>query len=508
MVERDPGSQEPEAIIANGISTDGLDAIRTALGGLPAGLEAPVVVIDGRLQLRRTERVTFARPPIDVLFASVAMGREPSGVILSGNGRDGARGLQAIKAGGGTTIVQDPRDLPRAAIAGHGTDFTVPLDEIAPTILALMSRRRDAASEGRVSGEVEPGSRYHWMTSSSRLTLEAEAPGGPRGSAERWPQPGPRWDTSEAGVPRALPHGPVALGLHRQAGGPAWTVDGRRGRETMGLKDVLVHVDNDPTCSTRLDVAVTLAVTHGAHLVGLHVMGEPWLPLHVAVEVPPDFQEQQRRHFSEQARRAETRFRERAERDGIADEWRLAEGDIVGTVQLHARYADLTIVGQALDLETAPAELRLLPEELVLGVGRPVVIVPRYGTFERVGTRVLVAWNGSREATRAIHDAMPILKRATKVTVLSIDPAGKAVRRLPSADIALHLARHGVVAEADSTPSLDLAVGDILLSRAFDMGVDLIVMGAYGHSRVREMVLGGATRALLQQMTVPVLMSH
>jgi nucleotide-binding universal stress UspA family protein len=103
---------------------------------------------------------------------------------------------------------------------------------------------------------------------------------------------------------------------------------------------------------------------------------------------------------------------------------------------------------------------------------------------------------------------MPILKRATKVTVLSIDPAGKAVRRLPGADIALHLARHGVVAEADSTPSLDLAVGDILLSRAFDMGVDLIVMGAYGHSRVREMVLGGATRALLQQMTVPVLMSH
>ena len=118
MVERDPGSQEPEAIIANGISTDGLDAIRTALGGLPAGLEAPVVVIDGRLQLRRTERVTFARPPIDVLFASVAMGREPSGVILSGNGRDGARGLQAIKAGGGTTIVQDPRDLPRAAHRG------------------------------------------------------------------------------------------------------------------------------------------------------------------------------------------------------------------------------------------------------------------------------------------------------------------------------------------------------------------------------------------------------
>jgi nucleotide-binding universal stress UspA family protein len=137
-----------------------------------------------------------------------------------------------------------------------------------------------------------------------------------------------------------------------------------------------------------------------------------------------------------------------------------------------------------------------------------VLVVPRYGTFDTVGERVLVAWNGSREATRAVHDALPILKLATKVTVLSIDPERDTGDRIPSADIALHLARHGVAAEGTSTVGLDISVGDLLLSRAADLGADLIVMGAYGHSRMRELVLGGATRHILQHMTVPVLMSH
>jgi len=145
---------------------------------------------------------------------------------------------------------------------------------------------------------------------------------------------------------------------------------------------------------------------------------------------------------------------------------------------------------------------------LALGVGRPVLIVPRYGTFETVGERVLVAWNGSREATRAVHDALPLLKLASSVTVLSIDPEHDTGDRIPGADIALHLARHGVAAEGMSTVGLDISVGDLLLSRAADLGADLIVMGAYGHSRVRELVLGGATRHILQHMTVPVLMSH
>ena len=276
----------------------------------------------------------------------------------------------------------------------------------------------------------------------------------------------------------------------------------------MGLKDLLVYVDNDPACDSRVDVAAALAVKHEAHLTGLHTIGWPPFPGYGEVELPPNFLDEQCRLLNERARQAEERFHERARRRGVHAEWRVDEGDVVGTVKLHSRYADLTVVGQGVDLKDAPRELAFLPEELALGVGRPVLVVPRYGTFETVGERVLIAWNGSREATRAVNDAIPILKRATKVTVLSIDPNSEPQPRTPGADIALHLARHGIAAEAASTSSLDIRVGDVLLSSAADTGADLIVMGAYGHSRVREMVLGGATRDLLQHMTVPVLMAH
>ena len=276
----------------------------------------------------------------------------------------------------------------------------------------------------------------------------------------------------------------------------------------MGLKDLLVHVDNDPACSVRVDVAAVLAARHEAHLTGLHPMGWPRLPGYVELELPATFLDEQRRQLEGLARQAEQRFHEATRRRGIQGEWRVDMGDIIGITKLHARYADLTILGQGIDLKDAPYDLRFLPQELALGVGRPVLVVPRYGTFDTVGERVLVAWNGSREATRAVHDALPILELATTVTVLSIDPERDTGERLPSADIALHLARHGVAAEGMSTLGLDISVGDLLLSRAADLGADLIVMGAYGHSRVREIVLGGATRTILQHMTVPVLMSH
>jgi nucleotide-binding universal stress UspA family protein len=276
----------------------------------------------------------------------------------------------------------------------------------------------------------------------------------------------------------------------------------------MGFKDLLVHVDNDPACGSRVDVAAAVAAKHGAHLTGLHAMGWPRFPGYVEVELPANFLDEQRRHLEKLASQAEERFHEGARRRGLRGEWRLDAGDIVGTMKLHARYADVTVLGQGRDLGGAPYDLAFLPEELALGVGRPVLVVPRYGTFETVGERVLVAWNGSREATRAVHDALPFLRAATKVTVLSIDPEHDLGPRVPSADIALHLARHGITAEADWTSGLDIAVGDVLLSRAADLGADLIVMGAYGHSRAREMVLGGATRHILQHMTVPVLMSH
>lgn len=276
----------------------------------------------------------------------------------------------------------------------------------------------------------------------------------------------------------------------------------------MALKDLLVCIGDDPTCGTRIDVAARLAATYQAHLTGLYTMVRPRIPGFIDVQIPREVHELQTRRLQEAAAEAERLFRARASLPGVSTEWRAGEGDVLGTALLHARYADLVVAGQGIDLGDAPREMALLPEELVLGVGRPVLVVPRYGSFPTLGERVLVAWNATREATRAVNDAIPLLRRARKVTVLSINPDGDPDRRLPGAEIALHLARHGVTAEAASTVATDITAGDVILSSAADLGADLIVMGAYGHTRLREMVLGGATRHLLRSMTVPVLMSH
>jgi nucleotide-binding universal stress UspA family protein len=171
-----------------------------------------------------------------------------------------------------------------------------------------------------------------------------------------------------------------------------------------------------------------------------------------------------------------------------------------------ARYVDLTLIGQA-----GPEPLSLhsvSPEEVVLFSGRPTLIVPAVGRFEHLGRRTLVAWNASREAARAVGDAIPLLVNAEAVTVLSINPARGIDGKQQAIDLAHHLARHGIEAEATATVAEDTAVGEVLLARAADLGADLIVMGAYGHSRSRQLLLGGATRHVLQHTTVPVLMAH
>jgi len=277
----------------------------------------------------------------------------------------------------------------------------------------------------------------------------------------------------------------------------------------MALKELLVVVDNDTACRSRLTTAFALAAEHGARVVGLHVMPPPFTPLYADMPIPETMDKMQRLELEEAARRAADLFDAAAAGSGVTTEWRVADGHAGREVTTHARYADLTIVPQGLELGSPSADLDALPEELALAVGRPVLVIPRYGAFPAIGRRILVAWNGSREATRAVHDALPILTRAERVTVLSIDPRVEpAGARLPGADIALYLARDGATAQAASVEGADVAVGDLLLSYAADHDIDLIVMGAYGHTRLREMVLGGATRSLLEQMTVPVLLSH
>lgn len=278
----------------------------------------------------------------------------------------------------------------------------------------------------------------------------------------------------------------------------------------MPFKDVLVHVDNAKPCAARIEVAVQLAQAHQAHLVGLHIRGLPRVPSYVQAQYGPEVVEIQNKYLLESSAQARELFEKHVAGTGIGYEWRSVEGDLLDTVSLHARYADIAVVGQT-DPEGEELNAGVpLADHLVVEAGRPVLVVPFAGRFPAVGSKVMVGWNASREATRAVNDALPILRMAKQVNVWAVNPTGGQYGHgeVPGADICLHLARHGVNAVCEYIKATDIDVGNQLLSRAADDGVDMLVMGAYGRSRLRELVLGGATRHILRHMTVPVLMSH
>lgn len=276
----------------------------------------------------------------------------------------------------------------------------------------------------------------------------------------------------------------------------------------MAIKHVLVHLDRNDASTARLDTAIGVAVAHDAHLTGLYVIDFPSAAYYRGPDFPPEYFDNFEAETRAAAGDVEKRFQERVAREDLSTEWRTADGDPATIIGLHARYADLAVVGQAKP-ETL-SQMRHLPESVILGTGKPVLVVPYFGTQPTLGENVLVAWNASREATRAVTDALPILERATNVIVMAFNPEGGVEGHgdIPSADITLWLARHGVRAEASTGYATDIDTGNALLSRAADLGSDLLVMGAYGHSRLRELVLGGATRQILHTMTIPVLMSH
>jgi nucleotide-binding universal stress UspA family protein len=279
----------------------------------------------------------------------------------------------------------------------------------------------------------------------------------------------------------------------------------------MAYKDLLVHVDDTKSCAARLQAAVDLAVAHEAHLTAVYVIAEPSPGAFVSGYVPPDLLDSLQQRARERAEAALARFTEVATRNQIAFETRIdrvlytAVADALAT---NARYADLLIVGQA-DPEDAEGP-RYLPEEVTLAAGRPSLVIPYIGPAATLGQRITVAWSASREAARAVNDALPLLARAQAVDVVTVNPRETAFGHgeEPGADIALHLARHGIKVEVQRIETRELDVANAILSHLADRGSDLLVMGAYGHSRLRELVLGGVTRTILRDMTAPVLMAH
>lgn len=275
----------------------------------------------------------------------------------------------------------------------------------------------------------------------------------------------------------------------------------------MTIKDVLVHVDTQTGADARLALAVDLAARNKAFLTGLHVKADIVIPVVESyAALPPDFIEDQYREIDERAAAAKSKFDAAVRKADIKSEWRVARGLAADVVRNQARYSDLVIVGQT---DPESAEGGDMPDGVLLGSGRPTLIVPYVGVPKTFAKNVMIAWDDSAPATRAIHDALPLIVGADKVTVVAVNAETTGDHgEIPCADICLHLARHGIKAEAVSLHAEDVAVADILLARAFDLGCDLMVMGSYGHSRWREFVLGGATDQMLKSMTVPVFMSH
>jgi len=281
----------------------------------------------------------------------------------------------------------------------------------------------------------------------------------------------------------------------------------------MAYKDLLVVLDCESRSRDRIVVAAALAERFGAHLVGLYVAVNPDLPgrqyYFNAPLLGPLYRDVEE-FVRAQAERARLHFEDIVGRQSLSAEWRLASGRPAEIAALHGRYADLIILGQLDPDDASTPSVHPRPEEVALLAGRPILVVPYAGAYPDIGRRVLVGWDASREATRAVNDAMPLLVGASSVTVITIDaeesPSGHG--DIPGADIALHLARHGVEAKVERTVSTGIGVGNTLLSYASDLEADLLVMGAYGHSRVRELLLGGTTRTVLASMTLPVLMAH
>jgi nucleotide-binding universal stress UspA family protein len=283
----------------------------------------------------------------------------------------------------------------------------------------------------------------------------------------------------------------------------------------MTFKTILVNLNNEPRVSELIAAAAAIARPTEAHVIGLYVMPPLLMPSDVIMPMGAEFYEEQVVEHRAQAERIKTIFDRLTAGEPFVAEWR-THGDVRSAYESIAdgvieqsRAAELVIVSQARDGKDPPM-LTDIAERVALESGRPVLVIPSSWLSREYGRDIAVAWNDSREATRAAFDALPLLARAKKVRLITVGETTDGDRKntIPSAEVASTLARHGLDVEVETLTNADRHTGNAILSRVVADGSDLLVMGAYGHSRLREFVLGGATRDVLKHMTVPVLMSH
>lgn len=281
----------------------------------------------------------------------------------------------------------------------------------------------------------------------------------------------------------------------------------------MSYKTILVHLDTSHRCAARVAIAAAWARLHGAQISALLPSGlyDGTLSADAIAPSGGDFIRQSAQYLRERTERVGRAFHRQMDLAGSPPhEIFVVDGAAGDSLVLHGRSADLVVLGQFDRRDTGDMEPSNLPQRVLMEVGRPVLLVPSAGDFRAAPRHVLASWDGSRESAVALQAALPAMRHAGRVTLLHCRPSRSANEpgvHLTLPEVLRYLQRHGVQAGADDAVS-DASVADTLLSRVSDLGVDLLVMGGYGHSRLRELVLGGTTRTLLRQMTVPLLMAH
>jgi nucleotide-binding universal stress UspA family protein len=280
----------------------------------------------------------------------------------------------------------------------------------------------------------------------------------------------------------------------------------------MSYKDIMVFVESGETGHERALIAASFAERHGAHLTLLSFAPTA---LVVAYGEPGVIAPMPQSYFDDLKSQSEdvlAGLEDQVRKQGVAVETRLLGGIVGDLPQLlgeQARYADLMIVGQPKEGALWSSRGEMI-SRLLMSSGRPILVVPYIGAMNTAFETIIAAWDGSAEAARSFHDAMPLLCAAKKVILFVGEPTDRPQLHgdEPGVDIARHLSRHDVRVEIRQAHSDELGVGDLILSRAASEGADLIVMGGYHHSRLRELLIGGVTKTILEHMPVPVFMSH
>lgn len=275
------------------------------------------------------------------------------------------------------------------------------------------------------------------------------------------------------------------------------------------IKDLLVNLPVTESRDVAGPYAISIAEAFDAHAGAVAFSYDPVIPATVMGGIPASLIDQQRTDNDKAASDAIGRFDAAAKREGISFESRVMSASVAGAADMFgamARRFDVSVIAQGEPDKAAPEDV--IVEGALFGSGRPVVVVPYIQKSGVSLDRVLVAWDASRSAARAVADAMPFLAKAKAIDVVIVASERAKSDEIAGADIGHHLARHGLKVEVKRIVATDTGVADTLLLHAADTGADFMVMGGYGHSRLREFVLGGVTRSILTSMTIPVLMSR